>query len=82
MMFGLLFVTAVLVFLRAFQSQNVVHGHYRAAVFTSYAMAIAEVMLVLYIIDGGVNTIPWIGSGGALGVVGGMYFHRKYLQKD
>jgi len=51
-------------------------------VFTSYAMAIAEVVLVLYIIDGGVNTIPWIGSGGALGVVGGMYFHRKYLQKD
>jgi len=81
-MFGLLFVTAALVFLRAFQGQNVVHGHYKAAIITSYVMAIAEVLLVLYVVDGGVKTIPWIGTGGAIGVVAGMYFHRRYLQKD
>jgi len=73
-------VTALLVFLRAFQSQNVVCGYYWWAILTSYGMAIGEVAVVLFVVDKGWSSIPWIGTGGAIGVVLAMYIHRKHLQ--
>lgn len=79
--FTLLFITAFLVALRAFQSQNVIHGHYRWAIVTSYLMAIGEVSVVLFVVDVGFPAIPWIGTGGAIGVVCAMYGHRKYIRK-
>jgi len=76
----LLIVTALLVFLRAFQSQNIVHGFYWWAIGTSYIMAIGEVGVVLFVVDKGWASIPWVGTGGAIGVVLAMYVHRKHLQ--
>jgi len=76
----LLIVTALLVFLRAFQSQNIVHGFYWWAIGTSYIMAIGEVAVVLFVVDKGWASIPWVGTGGAIGVVLAMYVHRKHLQ--
>ena len=76
----LLIATALLVFLRAFQSQNIVHGFYWWAIGTSYIMAIGEVAVVLFVVDKGWASIPWVGTGGAIGVVLAMYVHRKHLQ--
>ena len=43
-------------------------------------MAIGEVAVVLFVVDKGWASIPWIGTGGAIGVVTAMYIHRKHLQ--
>jgi len=77
----LLIATALLVFLRAFQSQNIVHGFYWWATGTSYIMAIGEVAVVLFVVDKGWASIPWVGTGGAIGVISAMYIHRKHLQR-
>lgn len=69
--------TFMLVFLRAIQQQNVIHGNYLAAAVTPYAIACAEVASVLFVVSIGWASIPWVGSGGALGVTLGMYVHRR-----
>lgn len=66
-----------LVFLRAFQQQNVSHRWFGWATLTSYGIAIAEVGLVLAVVDTGWPAVPWIGTGGALGVVTAMEAHRQ-----
>ena len=76
-MIVLLVATMFLVFLRAFQTQNVIHKHYISAVGTSYLMAIGEVAMVLYVVEIGWSAIPWIGTGGAIGVTLSMYLHGK-----
>jgi len=43
-------------------------------------MAIGEVAVVLFVVDKGWASIPWVGTGGAIGVVLAMYVHRKHLQ--
>jgi len=78
----LLFATMLLVFLRAFQTQNVIHKHYLSAVGTSYLMAIGEVTLVLMVVEIGWTAIPWIGTGGALGVTLSMYVHSRCFKKE
>jgi len=70
-----------LVFLRAFQTQNVIHRHYVPAILTSYLMAIGEVAVVLYVVEIGWTAIPWIGTGGAIGVTLSMYIHNKWFNK-
>ena len=72
-----LIATFCLVYLRAFQQQNVLHRLFGWAALTSYAMAIAEVGLVLAVVDTGWPAVPWIGTGGALGVVTAMTTHRR-----
>lgn len=73
----LLVATFVLVFLRALQQQNVIHGHYVWAVFTAYGIAIGEVAVVLWVVYTGWAAIAWTGTGGALGVVAAMWMHRR-----
>lgn len=68
--------TALLVFGRAFQSQNVVHGHYLAAALTPYLIAAGEIAVVGAIVIDGWNSWPWIGTGGAIGAVLAMWLHR------
>lgn len=70
--------TFLLVFLRAIQQQNVIHGHYMLAAITPYAIAVGEVATVLWVVDTGWSAIPWVGTGGALGVTAGMWVHRKW----
>ena len=76
----LTFGTICLVFLRAFQTQNVIGRHYRTAIITSYLMAIGEVAVVLFVVDYGWESIPWVGTGGAIGVTLSMYYHNKWLK--
>jgi hypothetical protein len=73
--------TFCLVFLRALQQQNVIGGHYVAAALTPYAIAVAEVASVLWVVSIGWTAIPWVGTGGALGVLSAMYLHRRYFRR-
>lgn len=73
--------TMALVFLRAIQQQNVVGGHYFAAAATSYLMAGAEIGVVLSVVEYGWSAIPWIGTGGAIGVTAAMSLHRRVFRK-
>lgn len=73
----LLIATAFSVFLRAWQQQNVIHGHYIQAAITPFAIALAEVATVLWVVDAGWHAVPWVGAGGAIGVTSAMYMHRK-----
>ena len=77
----LVLATAFLVSLRAFQSQNVIHGNYRLAIITSYGMAVGEITLILNVVNVGWGSAIWVGTGGALGVVCAMYCHRRFVQK-
>ncbi len=76
---NLLIATFALVFLRAIQQQNVIHGHYVMAALTPYALAVAEVASVLWVVSTGWAAVPWVGTGGALGVVSAMVVHRRYF---
>ena len=74
----LLFATFGLVFMRAIQQQNVIHGQYMLAAVTPFAIAIFEVATVLWVVDTGWSAVPWVGTGGALGVTSAMYLHRYF----
>jgi hypothetical protein len=69
--------TAALVFLRAIQQQNVIHGNYILAAITPFAIATAEVASIVWIVDRGWPAIPWVGAGGAIGVTAGMWIYRR-----
>ena len=69
--------TFALVFLRAIQQLNVVHHNITLAAITSYLIAAAGVSELLLVIDQGWTSIPWVGTGGALGVVAAMITHKK-----
>lgn len=71
--------TFALVFLRGIQQQNVIHGHYVLAAITPFAIACAEVATVLWVVNTGWPAIPWVGTGGAIGVTSAMYVHRRWL---
>ena len=68
---------ACLVFLRAIQQLNVVHHLYLYAALTSYCIAVAEVSVIIGIVGAGWPAVPWVGTGGAIGVVSAMYLHRR-----
>jgi len=74
----LLLATFGLVFMRAIQQQNVIHGNYLAAAITPYAIAVFEVATVLWVVDAGWYAVPWVGAGGAIGVTSAMYLHRYF----
>jgi hypothetical protein len=74
----ILIATFFLVFLRGIQQQNVIHGQYIAAAITPFLIATAEVASVLMVVQTGWTAIPWVGTGGALGVTAAMWTHRKF----
>jgi len=78
----LLLATTVMVFLRALQQQNVIHGYYKWAAVTSYALAVMEVSVIYTIASVGYSSILWVGTGGAIGVTLSMYVHRRYINKE
>jgi len=49
---------------------------------TSYLMAVGEIAVVLGVVDKGWPSIPWVGTGGAIGVTLSMYVHKKWFQID
>ncbi len=77
-----LFVSFISVFLKGFQHQNVIGGHYRWAFIVSYLMAIADVAIINFAVSKGwLMAIP-MGTGAALGIVTSMYLHRRFLKPD
>jgi len=78
-MIGLTISTMFMVFLRAIQQQNVIHGYYKWAAVTSYALAVAEVSVIYIVATVGYNSVIYVGTGGAIGVVLSMYVHRKWI---
>ncbi len=74
--------TAVLVFLRAIQQQNVIHGHYLLAAIVPFGIAAAEVATVLWVVQSGWSAVPYVGVGGAIGVTLGMYTHRQIRRQN
>ncbi len=72
----------VLVFMRALQQQNVIHRHYWWAVITSYLIAIGEVAVVYNVAQIGWPAVPYLGTGGALGVTLSMYVHKRWINRD
>ena len=80
-MMAIFVATASLVFLRAIQQQNVIHGHYWLAACTSYAIACAEVAVVLWVVHIGWSAILPMGTGGAVGVTLAMAVHRRYVRR-
>ena len=77
----ILIATFALVFFRALQQLNVTGRHYVAAAATSYAIAAAEVSVILMSIRYGWPAIPWMGTGGALGVTLAMAMHIRTIGK-
>jgi len=73
--------TFVLVFMRGIQQQNVIHGNYKMAFFTPYLIACGEVASVLLVVKTGWTSIPFVGTGGAIGIVLSMYLHTKWRTK-
>ena len=69
--------TFALVFLRAIQQLNVVHGHKKLAAATSYGIAATGVIEVIQVIGMGYSSILWVGTGGAIGVTLAMSAHKK-----
>ena len=66
-----------IVFLKAMQQQHVIHRHFYWAAVTSYGLAVCEVAVLLIVIDKGWPAVPWIGTGGAMGVTLAMWTHGK-----
>lgn len=80
----ILLATAGLVFMRAVQQLNVMHGHYALAAITPYFIACGEVASVLYVVHIGWAAVPWVGTGGSIGVTAAMALHkrlRKMMEK-
>lgn len=69
--------TFALVFLRAIQQLNVINHNIKMAAMTSYLLAVAEVTSLLSVVATGWPAVPWVGTGGALGVVSAMLAHKK-----
>ena len=80
-MLSLIIATFILLALRAFQSQNVIHRYFGHAVITSFAMAFAEVTVIVNVVNAGIDSAIFVGLGGAFGVVFAMWVHPKFIQK-
>jgi len=78
---GMFFAAFCVVALRAFQQQNVIHGHYKLAVATSYGLAFADIAIVLAVVATGWPAAIWIGTGGAFGVTFAMFMHSRFIRK-
>ena len=72
--------TFALVFLRGYQQQNVIAGHYYQAAVTSYTMAAAEFFLYGYAVtafaEQNYAAIAVIGTAGAMGITLSMKVKR------
>ncbi len=78
-MFGAMF---AYVMLRALQQRNVAFDNYLWIIPTSYCMAVVDVFIIAFVAHTG-WTVPIVianGSGGALGALSAMWFHKRYIK--
>lgn len=67
--------------LKGFQHKNVLGDHEKLVFFTSYAMAIADVLSIgLIAKNGWIMAIP-VGTGAAFGMVIAMRIHKRFVKK-
>ena len=79
----LIFISSfVLVFLKAMQQQNVIHGNWMMVPFVSMGLACTEVAIVLFVVENGWSAIPWMGTGAGLGAVFAMWLHRRIFKRE
>ena len=71
--------TTVRVFLLGLQTQNVVGGYYWWATGTSYLLGVADMAIILLVLDYGWDSWWIMGTGGAAGVTGSMWVHRRWV---
>lgn len=71
----------IMVFLKGFQHQNVIGGHYKLAFIFSYLMAIADITVVSLVVAKGWSIAAPSGTGAAFGIVISMWLHRRYVSK-
>ena len=65
---------------RAIQQLNVVGRHFVAAALTPFAIATAEVAVVLLVVKTGWSSIPAVGLGGAIGATAAMAAHPLVIR--
>lgn len=73
--------TFVLVFALGFQSLNVNNGHYKAAFFTSFAIALSNLVLFKTVPQAGLMEIAAYLTFGPFAIVASMWAHRKWVRK-
>lgn len=70
----------IMIFLKGIQTQNVINKNMYAAVITSYLMAVGDIAVISVIVQGGWSMLLPIGTGGAIGIVCSMYFHKRFIK--
>lgn len=73
---GSILISFVAVFLKGFQHKNVIGNHVRSVFFTSYVMAVFDVLAVTIIVQGGLIIALTSGTGAAFGMVAAIYSHN------
>lgn len=73
--------TFILVFALGFQSLNVNNGHYKAAFFTSFAIALSNLVLFKTVPQAGVMEIAAYLTSGPFAIVASMWAYRKWVRK-
>ena len=76
------FASFVSVFVKIFQTKNVIGDHYKLAFGTSYIVAILDVVTIMFIVEGGWWVALTSGTGAAFGVVTAMKFHDKVVNRE
>ena len=69
------------IFLKSYQTQVVIGGHYLAAFCTSVLMSGTQVLTVTLIVSGGWTSVIPLALGGSLGVISAMFIYRKQHRK-
>jgi hypothetical protein len=79
---GLIFLAQfTVVFLKAFQQQNVIHENWGLVPFVSMGLATTEVTIVLFVVKTGWHAIPFMGAGAGLGAICAMLVHKKLFRR-
>ena len=73
--------TFSLAFVKAFQSRNIVLGHYGSAFITSWGVSTLEVLGVSMVLIGGWWIILSSGIGGSIGTLVAMRTHERFFKK-
>ena len=67
-------------FLKGFQHKNVIGNHIKAVWFTSYLMALFDVVATLLVIKGGLPIALSAGFGASAGMVVAIKFHDRIFK--
>lgn len=73
--------TYVLVFALGFQSLNVNNGHYKAAFFTSFAIAVSNLVLFKTVPQANWIEIAAYLLAGPFAIVSSMWAHQRWVKK-